>query len=247
MVIGSGKVATALSLHLKKEGKKIKQVFSRNIKHAVLLAKKLNAQPIHSLKQLDKNADCCIIAVKDDAIREVAKKIRLRNTLVIHTSGTVPLKALKKCSENTGVMYPLQTFGKGIEVGFNKVPLLIEGNNNASEKILRKLAATISRKVLSADSEKRKAIHLAAVFANNFSNHLFAVADDILKREKLDISLLLPLVEQTVENLKNDSPKKNQTGPAKRNDKKTIREHLKKLSGNEKKIYRLLTQAIQQS
>lgn len=247
VIIGSGNVARHISLQLQKNGIKILQVYSKTKKNAMLLAKELKATPVFSLKGIDPSANYCIISVSDDAVSEIGKKLRLKNTLVVHTSGTVSMDEIKKCSSSTGVLYPLQTIQKNSNLSFKEIPLLIEANSKTSLSTLKKLAGTLSAKIIEADSEKRKTIHLSAVFANNFTNHLFTIANDLLKKEKLDIKILLPLIKQTVEKLEKNSPSKNQTGPAARGDKKTIKGHLKMLKENKKvkAIYKMFTSAIQ--
>jgi len=256
IIIGSGNVARLLSLQLQKNGIKIRQVYSKTKKNAIVLARELNAGYVSTLSELDRSADYCIIAVSDDSIIAIGKKLRLKNTLVVHTSGTVSIDLIKNCSSETGVLYPLQTFQKNSNISFKEIPLLIEANNKTALLSLKKLAGKISNKIIITDSEKRKIIHLAAVFANNFTNHLFSIAEDLLMKsqsdapgKKPDIKILLPLIKQTVRNLENNSPSENQTGPAIRGDKKTIKNHLKMLKNKktEKAIYKILTRSIQDS
>ena len=219
-IVGAGNVATHL-------GKKLHTKFSKDI------------------SKIDKNADVIILAIKDDAIVEVAKKLKLNNKIIIHTSGSVGMEVLKRSSVNYGVLYPLQTFSKKRKIDLDKVPVCIEGSNKRTEQLLFSLGRSISTNVIRINSKQRKAIHLAAVFANNFTNHMYAIAEDILKKEKLQFDLLKPLILETAGKVQEMDPSSAQTGPAKRKDKKIIRQHLKMLSY--KKKYRDLYQRISNS
>jgi predicted short-subunit dehydrogenase-like oxidoreductase (DUF2520 family) len=247
-LIGAGNVATQLGLALSEAGYPVLQVYSRTKASATTLSKKLKAAAITDLKELDPNASIYIIAVKDDAIAEVAKKLKLKDKIVVHTSGSVSMDVLKSVSKNHGVFYPLQTFTKEKKVNFREVPVCIEGSNKATSTTLQYFAKSISANVQKADSEQRKVIHLAAVFACNFSNHMYAIAEDILKKNKLSLDLLKPLIEETAMKIKDHSPKDVQTGPAVRGDEKTIKKHLKLLKNENKfkQIYELLSKNIQQ-
>ncbi|MBA3972009.1 MAG: DUF2520 domain-containing protein, partial [Bacteroidetes bacterium] len=187
-----------------------------------------------------------IIAVKDDVIASVAKQLNLKDKIVVHTSGTVDMAVLKKVTKNYGVLYPLQTLSKDIEIDFKTVPVCIEASNKATSESLQYFAKSISRNVQRINSEQRKKIHLAAVFACNFSNHMYSIADDLLGNDKLSLELLKPLIEETANKIKLGRPHKMQTGPAIRGDKQTINAHLKLLSKDKRnqKIYKLLSESI---
>jgi predicted short-subunit dehydrogenase-like oxidoreductase (DUF2520 family) len=245
-LIGAGNVATNLGIALQKEGYQISQVYSKTKKSAEALAKKINAKAITDLKLLNDDAIIYIIAVKDDAIEKTAKHLSLKDKIVVHTSGSISLNILKKSSKNFGVFYPLQTFSKEKKVDFKNIPICIEGNNKATSTTLNYFAKSISNNVQSINSEQRKTIHLAAVFACNFSNHLYTIAETILKKNKLSLDLLKPLIEETANKIKNNSPATMQTGPAIRGDKKTMNAHLKLLSNKKeyKQIYTLLSKSI---
>ncbi|MGB3946541.1 MAG: F420-dependent NADP oxidoreductase [Bacteroidia bacterium] len=244
--IGSGNVATHLALALKKAGHRIIQVYSQHLEHADALAKLVKAQSIDSIELIDKMADIYIVAVKDDAIEVVVKQLQLSDKIVAHTSGSIDMKALKNASKNYGVFYPLQTFSKNKKVDFKTVPICLEANNSDTFTVLLNLAQ-ISTNVQSINSKQRKSIHLAAVFACNFSNHLYAIADTILQKNKLSLELLKPLIEETAQKIKTTAPVLAQTGPAVRNDKKIMKNHLEMLSSNSdyQKIYELLSKSIQ--
>lgn len=245
-IIGSGNLATQLGLALHKEGYLISQVYSRNKKNASLLSKKIKAEAITDLKKLSKDSSIYIIAVKDDAIEAVAKQLKLLDQILVHTSGSVSMDVLKKSSKNYGVFYPLQTFSKEKKADFKTIPICIEANKKNTSTTLEYFAKSISSNVKRVNSEQRKKIHLAAVFACNFSNHMYAIAEQLLAKDKLSLDLLKPLIEETANKIKENKPSKVQTGPAARNDKKTMDAHLKLLSKEKdlQKIYELISKSI---
>ncbi|MEO9892640.1 DUF2520 domain-containing protein [Aurantibacter sp.] len=189
------------------------------------------------------NIDICIIAVSDSAIVEVAKKLLDLNVLVAHTSGSVAIKNLpnKRC----GVFYPLQTFSKEKKVNFNNIPICLESNNTEDFNILKILAGYISNSIAAVSSEQRRALHVAAVVANNFSNHMFTIAEGICKENDLSFDLLKPLILETADKIKTLDPFIAQTGPAKRHDLDTIQNHENLLKNSiHKKLYKQITQSI---
>lgn len=194
---------------------------------------------------LIKDADVYIIAVKDDAIAGVSSHLLGKKGIVVHTSGAVDMDVLKP--ENRGVFYPLQTFTKGKDIDFEKVPVCIEANKRESLELLRSLAHTLSENVHEVDSGQRKKLHLAAVFVGNFTNYLYGIGEEICLKEGLSFDLLKPLIVETAEKIQSMSPKEAQTGPARRNDQKSMQAHLK-LLGNDNHIvlYNLMSEAIKQ-
>lgn len=189
-------------------------------------------------------ADVYIIGIADDAIQDFSEALSLENKLIVHTSGGVSLKTLSN-KNRRGVFYPLQTFSKSCEVQFKNVPICIEAENKNDLELLQKLGSILSDNVIEISSEKREKLHLAAVFVNNFTNYIYGIGSDILKEENLPFSLLSPLIAETASKIENLSPKDSQTGPAKRNDFKTIEKHLHLLHSPEyKEIYTLLTNGI---
>lgn len=251
VLIGSGNVATRLGMALKHSGFKIIQVYSPDIKHANMLARKLRAKSCTILNDIYTEADLYLIAIKDDAIKSVAQQLRTKvsGKIVAHTSGSVSIDILKGVSKNTGVFYPLQTFSKDREIDIKKVPFCIEANNKKTEKLLFELACSISTNVNRINSEQRNVLHVAAVFACNFSNHLFSISEKILKDRKISFDMLKPLIHETVHKIDSHSPAEMQTGPAKRKDKNTINAHLEFLKTNPEyqKIYALLSNSIENS
>jgi len=245
ILIGAGNVATHLGAALYKHGYLVSQVYSPTRKSAEALAKKLKSSAITDLENLDDDAAIYIIAVKDDAIETVANQLKFKDQVVVHTSGTVPMDVLKNTSKNYGVLYPLQTFSKEKKVNLKTVPVCIEASNAATSTTLQYFAKSFSGNVQKVNSEQRRIIHVAAVFACNFSNHMYAVAEGILKKNKLSLDLLQPLIAETAEKIKHNSPVKMQTGPAVRGDKKTMLAQAKLLSDPEnKKLYQLISKGI---
>jgi predicted short-subunit dehydrogenase-like oxidoreductase (DUF2520 family) len=245
-LIGAGNLATQLGIALHDEGYLISQVYSRTKKSASVLAGKINASAITDIKKLNTNSTIYIIAVKDDAIENIAKQLQLKDQIVVHTSGTVSMDVLKQCSKNIGVFYPLQTFSKNKKTDFKNTPICIEANNKATSTTLQYFAKSISTNVQNINSDQRKIIHLAAVFACNFSNHMYAIASEILEKNKLSFDILKPLIGETADKIKNNAPAKMQTGPAIRGDKKTMDAHLILLSDTKQleNIYQILNKSI---
>ncbi len=197
----------------------------------------------HDLNDLAK-ADLYIIAVPDDAIAEVSGQLPFKDRLVTHTSGSVAMKALSN-SNRKGVFYPLQTFSKDHEVDFKEIPICFEAQENQDAELLESLGEMISEKVVQIPSEERAQLHLAAVFVNNFTNHLYHLSEAYLTENGVDFDLLKPLIKETARKIEGLSPNDAQTGPAKRDDKMTIAKHLDLLKNDYyKKIYKTLTQSI---
>ena len=187
-------------------------------------------------------ADITIIAVTDDAIAEVSSKIK--NPLVVHTSGACSINELKNTT-NKGVFYMLQTFSLEKKVELNEVPFCLEAENKKDEDQLKELANLLSKKIYTVKSEQRKALHVAAVFVNNFTNYLYKIGNDICKEHQVPFDILLPLIKETASKIETLLPEKAQTGPAIRNDKKTIKNHLDLLNIEQQKIYKMITKSIQ--
>lgn len=245
-LIGSGNVATHLGAAFKSAGHHIVQVYSRNVDHAALLAYHLKAEAISNFNDISSETALFVISVKDDVIEEVASALSVYQKPMVHTSGATPLAALRKYSDKAGVFYPLQTFSKTKEVDFRTVPVCIEAADQDLDEILKHLASSISNSVYAIDSEQRKILHLAAVFACNFPNYLYYASQQLLAQHQLDFGLLRPLIKETADKVQEHMPNQVQTGPAIRNDEQTMAAHLALLNGNEEltAIYELLSQAI---
>jgi predicted short-subunit dehydrogenase-like oxidoreductase (DUF2520 family) len=226
VIIGNGNVAH----HLEK-------IFLKASNVGVL---KINSRALNDIPK----ADVTILAVSDDAIAEVSSKVN--NGFVVHTSGSFSMEALQN-KQSKGVFYMLQTFTKEKEVDFSKVPFCLEANTQKEYLLLEKLAKSIGEKVYPINSEQRKGLHIAAVFVNNFTNHLYKIGNDICTKHQVPFEILYPLIDETAQKIKTLSPEKAQTGPAKRNDIKTIKDHLNLLHKEQQKIYKMLTQSITNS
>jgi len=235
-----------MSAAFKNAGHQIVQVYSRDIQHAQLLAYHVKAEAVDKLSRVNAETDIFIIAVKDDAIPVVAQQLAVYNKLIVHTAGNTSLAALKQYAAASGVFYPLQTFSKVKEIDFSTVPLCIEGASPEIELTLTELAGTISNRVYKINAEQRRQLHLAAVFACNFPNYLYYIAQQILDKQKIGFDILKPLIKETADKVQNYLPAQVQTGPAIRNDENTMEEHLDLLSNEPAlmQIYTLLSQGI---
>jgi len=245
-IIGTGKVATHLSKALYKAGYDIHQVYGRDENKVKNLAVLCEAMPISSLSTLDHEADIYIVCIADDAVGSVISQINVNDKLIVHTSGSLPIEIFAGNKTNYGVFYPLQTFSAHKELDFKKIPICVEANSPQNEKLLDLLAASISDNVHVVDSDKRLVLHTSAVFACNFSNHLYTIAEDLLKEHELDFNLLRPLIDETASKVMDDSPQNAQTGPALRRDRKTIDKHLKLLEQTPeyRDLYKQLSELI---
>lgn len=249
-IVGAGNVAWHLALALEQAEQKVVAVYSKTLTNAQELASKLtNTIAVENPDFSDLPVQVVLIAIPDAALPGIAEQIKVKpGTIVAHTSGSQPLAVLSTITgANYGVFYPLQTFSKNATVDVQQVPVLIEGNTEATIDLLTQLAQTISQKVERVDSEKRKQLHLAAVFACNFTNHLLGISQELLQKAAMPTDLLQPLIQETIKKAITHHPYSVQTGPAIRNDQNVIDEHLRLLQHqpNLQAIYQLLTQSIQ--
>ena len=236
ILIGSGNVAHHLGHAFYNAGHQIAQVISKSEANAKVLAQKLNADSETDISKI-KQADFAIISVKDDLIATVSNQIK--NTPFAHTSGSI-------CLKNGGVFYPIQTFGKNIPLDLKQVPFCVSAKDKDFENILFTVAKSISNHVYQIDEKQRKILHLAAVFACNFSNNMYVTAHDLLKKSDLDFEMLKPLIIETANKIRQHSPRSVQTGPAKRRDMQTIENHIDLLEDEDlKRLYKLITNQIQ--
>ncbi len=245
-IIGSGNVATHLGQALRKKGYSISFVFSRSYNRAEALANNLGAKPINDLKAVNSQGDndLILICVPDQAIAQTIEQIT-RDTPIAYTSGSVQLETVPE-RDYIGVFYPLQTFSKERAIDIESVPFLIEANSESFAESLHSLAGRLSNTVLSANSEKRYQLHIAAVMVNNFTNHLYSLAANHVEDHKINFDLLQPLIRETVNKLDYMRPEEAQTGPARRGDYKVIKQHLNSLSGRTRAIYELLSESIKE-
>lgn len=244
-IIGAGNVATHLSKALFAAGVEIVSVYSRNFINARALSHQFGAQALDSLADLSDVVDLNIVCIKDDAVSNIARALN-KTVPVVHTSGIQPITVFEGF-EKYGVLYPLQTFSKQRALDIASIPFLIEGNTPEFENwIIDFCQDTFGAEAFSTDTKKRSEIHLAAVFACNFTTQLMAESNALLKvRTDLDLSLLHPLIKETMEKTLELSPRAAMTGPAKRGDKATVEKHLSKLDDEElRDIYSLLSKRI---
>jgi predicted short-subunit dehydrogenase-like oxidoreductase (DUF2520 family) len=248
-IIGSGNLATSLAPALEQNGFVIGSVYGRSIISAQRIADNLyQATASDSLNFSNSKSTVFLLAVADNAIEEVARELVLpANAVVAHTSGSRSLSVLGyTASPNIGVFYPLQTFSKLKRVTFDDVPILIEGDNSFTTKMLHGVAKKISNTVSGATSRQRKMIHLAAIFASNFTNAMLVHANDLMQEAKSDLQLLGPLLEETINKSIVLGPENAQTGPAARGDLEVLDEHLEMLEKYPimKETYQLISQQI---
>lgn len=246
VVIGAGNLATHLALALHRKGINVIQVLNRSREAGERLARRVSAGFNNDLGGADFGADLYILAVSDSAIEEVARNLKLKDQLLVHTSGSVGMASLSGASSNLGVFYPLQTFSKDRRINFSNIPVCIEANRSENEEKLLQLARLISKKAVLINSEQRKVLHMTAVFAGNFSSFMYTIAEDLLKKHGVPFGLLKPLIQQTAATAKHDDVFSRQTGPAVRGDTKIMDEHLEMLArhGAYMEIYDLISKSI---
>ena len=241
VILGSGNVAThLLDAFIQADDVEIKMVYGRNLEALQTFADSIPATSCIDNIPL---ADVYILAISDSSITEVSELLKHRAGLVVHTSGSESIKALKV--KRKGVFYPLQTFTKGKKVDFLKIPICIEATDSTDYELSESLGKAISKRVLPISSEQRKKLHLSAVLVNNFPNYLFTIAHEICAENDISFDLLQPLIFETVDKIQFLHPSKAQTGPARRNDIETIQRHLEQLTNPlHKQIYLLMSESI---
>ena len=241
VLIGSGNVAFHLAKAFSEAQIPVSHIFGRNTTELHKISEQFSiAFSTETLAE----ADLYIISVSDSSIAEVSSLIQNENALVAHTSGSVSREALNG-NYRKSVFYPLQTFSKSKNLDYSKIPFFIDAENENDEEILKNLASKISKNVMLANDEKRKYIHLTAVFACNFVNHLYARAKEISDSQGIPFDYFLPLIDETTQKIHELEPKLAQTGPAIRNDEKVLKLHESLLTDEEKlKIYKTLNESI---
>ncbi len=249
VIIGTGNVAWHLSLALENAGHIITAVYSRDLQKAQRFT--MNSYQAEATNLLDfsrSEAHIFIMAVSDDAVVDLVKELILPDGAVLaHTSGTLSIKALGyAATEDLGVFYPLQTLSKGKHVDFQYVPICIEGETLKAQNDLAALASSLSTRVQMLDSGQRRLIHLAAVFACNFTNHMLTLSKEILGQHEIDFAILHPLISETLNKSLEIGPENAQTGPAVRRDLETLDKQHEALQGDEQvaEIYQIVSQHI---
>jgi predicted short-subunit dehydrogenase-like oxidoreductase (DUF2520 family) len=248
-IIGTGNVAWHLSSALENAGHDITEIYGRNLQNAHQLASRLYATEVQDhLDFTDSHANLFVIAVSDHAIAQVAEAVLLpEGSTLVHTSGTVPLDILSYSSADfTGILYPLQGFTKTKGIPFEEVPFLLEADDKDTLKNLKKLCKSLKAPSYEIRSKDRRTIHVAAVFAANFTNHMLFLAESVMQRKGLPFDILKPLVIEQMNKALQIGAGEAQTGPASRNDLNTLENHHDFLSYNERiaEIYRIISQDI---
>ena len=248
VIIGTGNTVTVLGRKLKAAGHEIVQVFGRDTKAASDLAYELDTESTNYWNIVNRGADIYILAVSDIAIEEVLQELQLQGKTIVHTAASVSKNVLQSATRHFGVFYPLQSLKK--DIGYiPDIPIVIDASDEPTLKELDVLAHSISEKVIEANDEQRLKLHLAAVFCNNFVNHLYVLTEQFCKKEGIDFFMLIPLIKETAARLESISPALSQTGPAIRNDLNTIEKHREVLNQYPqlKKIYDQFTESIYNS
>lgn len=244
-IIGSGNVASHLAEIFFEQKLNLTEIYSRSTEKAEKIAALFDINAIKNIEDIGKNADVIFLAVSDDAIEKVCKQLNCTNKIIAHCSGIANTELLKTCTENYACFYPLQTFTKNHKVDFSQIPILITASNTDTENTLKDLANLISLKVAVISDIQRQKLHLSAVIVNNFTNHLFTLSSNYLAKNNIDFDLLKPLIQETVNKISGKKPIENQTGPAKRNDTKTIEKHFSLIEDEDLlEIYKILTKSI---
>lgn len=246
--IGAGNLATNLAKALYRKGFRIVQVYSRTEESAASLAQVVEAEYTTDLSAIVNDAQLYIVSLKDAAFVQLLPEIVAdrKNALWVHTAGSIPMNIWEGQVERYGVFYPMQTFSKQREVDFKEIPIFVESHSAEDTLFLKEIASILSEKVHEATSEQRKNLHLAAVFTCNFTNHMYALAADLLKKNQLPFDVMLPLIDETANKVHEMEPRVAQTGPAVRYDENVINRHLEMLADEPhmQEVYRLISESI---
>ena len=247
ILLGSGNLATRLSLALRDAGQTITQVYSRTASHARDLALQLGCSYTDRIDEIGQDADLYLLSVNDDALPLLASQVcRGRSQAVfVHTAGSVPMQVFAPHATHYGVLYPMQTFSKHRAVDFRPIPCFLEASDALAMVRIRSLAAAVSDNLIPADSDKRRKLHLAAVLACNLTNHCYRLAERVLQEEQIDWRLFLPLIDETARKVSEMSPREAQTGPMVRYDVAVMERQLALLPDERtRQIYRLMAESI---
>ena len=248
VLIGAGNVSTRLGIALQQAGYPILQVYSRTEESASALAAKLSTDYTTATDGIRKDADLYIVALKDTALQQLAPTLvkDRQHALFVHTAGSMPMELWKGLTPRYGVLYPMQTFSKQRDVDFSALPFFIEASSPAELNLLHEVASALSSKVHEASSDQRRHLHLAAVFACNFVNHMYALSAQILEKHGIPFEVMLPLTDETARKIHELSPMQAQTGPAVRYDRNVIDKHLEMLADENTlhELYKSISESI---
>lgn len=246
--IGAGNLAVNLAKAMHRKGFHILQVYSRTPESASALASTVQAGYTTSLSEITPEGQLYIVSLQDEAFLHLLPEIvrGKDNALIVHTAGSIPMSVWQGRTPRYGVLYPMQTFSKHREVSFDEIPFFIESNSESDTCMLKAIASLLSNHVYEASSEQRKSLHLAAVFACNFTNHMYTLSAKLLAKYNLPFSTMLSLIDETARKVHEISPQRAQTGPAVRNDISVMKEHLSMLNGEPEmqQLYELLSDSI---
>lgn len=250
VLIGAGRLATHLGMALKQAGHRIQCVYSRTMASASALAAQTGGVAVDDVQQVPQTADVFVMAVKDAVLATLAAQLAKgrEGQVFLHTAGSMPMDLFQGLVRHYGVFYPIQTFSKERQVDFSEIPVFIEGCDDEALHRARTLAESVSRRVFLMSSDERKYLHLAAVFACNFTNHCYALASDILHEHGLPFDVMLPLIDETTRKVHDFEPKDVQTGPAVRYDENVISMQTALLADHPlaQDIYERMSQSIHQ-
>lgn len=246
--IGAGNLATHLAQALHEAGHDIVQVYSRTEQSASTLAVKTNSIAVTDIDKLVNDADACIMAVKDSALEELIQRAcpSRQKTVFIHTAGSMPMSVFEEHATSYGVLYPMQSFSKERTVDFTKIPCFLEWNGDRARIVIKYLAESVSKINYEMDSDARKHLHLAAVYASNFVNHCYALSAKVLEKYNLPFDVMLPLTDEIAAKVHEIEPRKAQTGPAVRYDANVMDKHKRMLEEEPlmKRIYEDMSESI---
>ncbi len=247
-IIGTGNIAWFFGKRLMSGGHHCTGVFGRDTEAARALAEALLSDVYGDISEVkDRDADVCFLAVSDIAIGKVASQLSFKQTVLVHTAGSVSLDSILIASKDSAVLWPAYSILKNNLPAHRNIPCAWEASSNKAERYVQSIGHAITDVMFEAKGEQRKWLHLAAVMSGNFMNHLMAICEKICAENQLPFSIMFPIIEQTFEKVKNSSPAQVQTGPAVRRDTTTIQDHLALLSNhrNWQKIYESVTDSIQ--
>ena len=234
VLIGAGNLATHVGKALLNAGHDILQVYSRTMKSASTLSTLVGGAPVTDILSVRADADAYVLAIRDSVLPELIPQLckGKMEKVFVHTAGSVHMDVFRGMALHYGVLYPMQTFTKAREVDFSGIPCFVEGNDALAQEVIGVLAHSISEKVYALSSEERRYLHLAAVFACNFTNHCYDICSEILASHDIPFSVMLPLIDETTAKVHELSPRESQTGPALRFDEGIIREQSALLRDN---------------
>ena len=249
VMLGAGNVSTHISRHLHSKGHRISCIYSRTLDAASELARQFGAEAITQLDEIPGQADFYLVCLSDQAVAKVIGHFEGWEGIWLHTAGALPMDLFQGLFARYGVLYPLQTLSKNRDISLAQTPILVEGSSAQVLEQISELASDISQNVLEVDSESRQIIHLAAVFANNFTNHMVHIAQQILREKQLDMKLLEPILEETLRKIASLGAGDAQTGPALRDDQISMQKHLELLKGHPEweKLYTFISRDIKSS